>query len=74
MLQEQPSAHPAYEGIAFPVAFLSKSETATSDSFSVSDQASQGRYKKSKWKQGDVSESVGHVNFEWGFPNITSNI
>lgn len=47
MLQELLSVHPVYEGIAFPVVFLSKSETAISDSFSMSDEALKGRYKKS---------------------------
>lgn len=47
VLQALPSAHPADEGIAFPVVLLSKSETATNDSFSMSDGALKGRYKKS---------------------------
>lgn len=38
---------PVYERVTFPVAFLSKSEPATSGSFSVSDEALKGRYKKS---------------------------
>lgn len=46
-LQELPSAHPAYEGIASAVELLSESETATSDSFCMSDEAPKGRYKKS---------------------------